>query len=75
MVGRSFDCDRRRLHAHRPQVLVLSAHSDTMADGNGDPFTVCAGPFGDIFVGVSEDGFNPRHVLNDTSLILGSESK
>jgi hypothetical protein len=46
-----------------------------MTDGDGDLFTVTAGPFGEVFVRVPEDDFNglPCHVLNNTSLILGNK--
>ena len=56
---------------------MLRAHRNTVADRDGDFFTVSAGPFSEVFVGVSEDYFHslPCHVLNDTSHILGNESK
>lgn len=77
MVGQSVFYSDRRLEAQRPEVLMLWAHRNTVADSGGDLFTVSAGPFGEVFVGVSEDYFNrlPCHVLNDTSPIPGNESK
>jgi len=75
VVDQSLGWNRRRLEPNRPKVLVLSAHSNTMTDGDGDLFTVTAGPFGEVFVRVPEDDFNglPCHALNNTSLILGNK--
>ena len=77
MVDRNSRWNRRRLDPNRPKVLVLSANGNTVTDGDGDLFTVRAGPFGEVFVRVSEDDFNglPCHALNDISLILGNKLK
>jgi hypothetical protein len=59
VVGRSFQrwSRRWRLCAHRPQMLVLRAHSNAVANRGSNLLAVTAGPFL-VVVGVSEDYFN-----------------
>jgi hypothetical protein len=49
------------LEAHRPQVLVLSAHRNSVANGDSHLLAVTAGPLCEVVVSVSEGFVHDLH--------------